>query len=98
MDEVARWDLGGELHQDVVKEWYPTFHRSCHAHAVLLHEQLDQIGFDVRIQHVAEQITGTALPEKSRVGIQIGRMTADWLEQQYLLLPLRKRAEKILKV
>ena len=55
------------------KKWYPAFHRSCHAHAVLLHEQLDQIGFDVCVQHAAEQINGTALPERSRVAIRIMR-------------------------
>ena len=66
-----------------------------HAHLVLLHEQLDQIGLLVRIQHAGKQAG-------MRLGIpvvQVGIVSpSEWHRQQALLLGAREGGIEVIEV
>ena len=45
----------GELHELVIEERHAALDRGRHAHLVLLHQQLDQVGLDVGVEQPVEQ-------------------------------------------
>ena len=44
----------GEFHQRVIEKWNAAFDGGRHAHLILLHEQLDEIGFLVGVECARE--------------------------------------------
>ena len=52
---AARRQRRRELHQHVIEERHAALDRRRHAHLVLLHQQLDQIRLDVRVEQAIEQ-------------------------------------------
>ena len=71
MDGIFRRDTGREFHQGVIQEGDPAFDRCRHAHLILLHQQLNQVGFDIGIEKAMKQVAGRFRPVKhgSVIGI-----------------------------
>ena len=42
-------DAGREFNEQVIEKWYAALDGSGHAHVVLLHQQFDQVRFDVGV-------------------------------------------------
>ncbi len=98
--KLEAWgQLSGELDEDVVEERHTTLDRRGHAHLVLLHQEFDEIRFDVRVQHAIEERAGPCGPverfERSPVGRVGARECCQSAGQELPLRGQRHRGEVV---
>jgi len=96
---VAR-DIGGELDQNVIEEGYTAFDRGRHTHVVLLHQQLDQVGFDVGIEQALEHVAGGTIPvfEHMRIGCTRSELCSGFSAEQAGLVVLAEGGEEVVEI
>src|SRR5580700_4368178 len=58
----ARWNAHGPLHQNMIEEWHTAFDRRRHAHVVLLHQEFDQISFDIGVKQALQNFARRLFP------------------------------------
>src|SRR5206468_5649039 len=68
---VMTGDRRHVLDQLVIQVWDSTFDRCRHAHLVLFHQQLHQVGLEIRVAHSLEEATGMFLEAAQPLGVRI---------------------------
>src|SRR5262249_7714820 len=84
---------GDALDEHVVEEGYPALDRGGHAHLVLLHQELDEVGLQIRAAHPIEVTAGRRRVALERRRGRIARGEEAGIGEEVLLEPGRKRRE-----
>src|SRR5260370_39257111 len=88
------------FHQDMIEKRHAALYRCCHAHVVLLHQELNQVRLDVSVEQTLQKISRGFLPACQYIVIGgAGRNLAVKVirEKVALVFPV-KRGKEIVEV
>src|SRR5262245_52240316 len=74
----------------VVEEWHAALDGSCHAHLVLLHQQLQEIRLEIQAAHAIEPFAWRVVFTPKNSGVRIVAINQVWFREQRPLGTLRK--------
>src|ERR1019366_10260217 len=84
----------------MIEERHAALNRCRHAHVVLLHKKLNQVGFDVGVEQSLQQLSRRLFPvsEDIMVGSAGTEFGGDVLGQQFALIFLAERGKEVVEV
>src|ERR1017187_6367584 len=87
-----------EFDEDMIEKRNAALDRSCHAHLILLHTQLDKVCLDVSVEQTIQKVALRILPVSQGVAIRRSWVARPLTDQQIRLIGLGKRTIKVVEI